>query len=124
DALEPAKVERDVKALWRTGRFEDIRVEAAENGKNVRLVFRTKEKPLLRLRNLEVTPPTPGIDLAVEPHSAVDALRAQQIASAVREQLEHSGFPDARAEAKLSPVGPGWTDLQISVDRGRSVKVK
>jgi outer membrane protein insertion porin family len=38
--------------------------------------------------------------------------------------LEKSGSPNAKVEAKLLPVGPGWADLQIHIDRGPSTKVK
>jgi outer membrane protein insertion porin family len=124
EALDAAKLERDVKTLWRSGRFSDIRVEAAENEDHLRLVFHATEKPHMRVRKVEVTPPTPGIDLDIEPNSAVDELRAQQIASAVRARLESSGFPEAKVEAKLLPVRPGWSDLQIKVDKGRNIKIK
>jgi len=124
EPLDTTKLERDVKALWRSGRFSDIRVEAIDHGPTVGLLFRGQNKPILRLRKFQVTPATPGVNLELEPHSAVDALSSQQIATGIRRQLESSGFPDAKVEATLLPAGPGWADLQVHIEKGQSMKVK
>jgi outer membrane protein insertion porin family len=48
---------------------------------------------------------------------------AQKIASDVRKQLESSGYRDAKAEARLLPVGPGTADLEIRIDKRRAIDV-
>src|SRR5215469_800162 len=42
DPLDPSKLSNDVKTLWRTGRFSDIRAETEEDGEMVRVVFRAQ----------------------------------------------------------------------------------
>src|SRR6266478_1711252 len=42
-------IERDVRALWSTRRFEDIRVETMQNEDGPSVFFRVAESPRLRL---------------------------------------------------------------------------
>ena len=124
DVLDTAKLQRDVKALWRSGRFSDIHVESVDNGHGMSVIFKITEKPVIRLRKVEINPATPGVNLNLEPSSAVDELRSQQIAMAVRKQLESSGYPDAKVVTKMLPAGRGWADLQVNIDKGRNVRIK
>jgi len=111
EVLDAAKLQRDVKALWRSGRFSDIHVESVDTGHGTNIIFKITEKPVIRLRKVEINPATPGVNLNLEPSSAVDELRSQQIAMAVRKQLESSGYPDAKVVTKMLPAGRGWADL-------------
>jgi outer membrane protein insertion porin family len=43
--LDPARVERDVRALWATGWFEDVRVEVAQGEEGAQVYFTVVEKP-------------------------------------------------------------------------------
>ncbi len=53
----------------------------------------------------------------------MDAEAAQQIALGIRQQLIHSGFPEAAVDATLLPVRPGKADLRIEVNKGQEVDI-
>jgi len=122
--LDPAKLRNDIKTLWRSGRYSDIRAESVTDGDAVRVVFRVQQKRSIRLRKVTVTPPTPGIDLKLVPDSEIDSLGAQQIGASVRKQLETSGFPFAKVTSRLLPVGAGQADLEVKIDQGKQVKIR
>lgn len=122
--LDPKTVRGDVKRLWATGRFEDVRVESNEEPGGIRLVFRLVEKPRMRVRKVVIDPPTSGVRAPLEPESFVDSLRAQAAAAEVRAQLVAQGYPDATAEAELAPVDSAHADVRIAVNRGKAVRVK
>ena len=123
-ALDPGKLRDDVKSLWRSGRYSDIRVESIDEGDAVRIRFRVELKRSVALRNVRVVPPTPGIDVQVQSGSEIDQLRAHQIATTVRRRLEGLGYPYAKVEANLLPVGVGRADLEVKITRGQLIKIE
>lgn len=123
ETLDPTKLNNDIKTLWRSGRFSDIRVETEEDGEEVHVVFRVQNDKTLRLRKVEVKPPTPGIDIQLKPDSEITAVEAHEVGVGVRKRLESAGYPFAKVEAKLLPVGSGRADLQVLIDQGRMVEV-
>ncbi len=50
--LDRARIARDVRRLWATGWFEDIRVETSETPEGIQVVFTLVEKPRLYLRRV------------------------------------------------------------------------
>ena len=123
DIFDAGKVRHDVHTLWSSGRISDIRVEAVPDGDSVRVIFRLKPKTMVRVRRIRVDPPTPGVRLELEPGAEMDSQEAQQVAAGVEKQLASSGFPNAKAEARLVPGGPGTADLDIHIDKQRPVDV-
>jgi outer membrane protein insertion porin family len=123
DPLDPAKVRSDVKMLWRSGRFSDVRVESMEEPGGVRVVFRLTPKHTVRLRKVEVKPPTPGIDLKATPDADIDLLDLHQIGASVRKQLRESGFPDAKVETSLVSLGAAQADLRVNIDQGKRIDI-
>ena len=122
--LDSAKLRNDVKAFWRSGRFSDVQVETVENDESVKVVFRLQLKRTLRLRRIEVKPPTAGIDLQFTPNSQIDAQGAQQIGESVRKQLASSGHPFVNVEAVLIPASTGYADLEVRIDQGRRIDIE
>jgi outer membrane protein insertion porin family len=122
--LDQQKLRNDVRSLWRSGRYSDIRVESIDEGDAVRIRFRTVLKRALTVRNVKVVPPTPGIDVQVQPGSEIDGLRANQIADTVRRRLESEGYTYATVVPKLVPAGTGRADLEVRIDRGQLLKIE
>src|SRR5262245_55449493 len=119
-----AKLRNDLKSLYRTGRFSDVHVETNERDEAIDVVFRLQPKHTLRLRRIEVKPPTAGIDLQYQPGSRIDLQGAQQIGEKVRQQLEASGHPFVSVDAVLLPRNGGEADLEVRIDEGRQVDIK
>lgn len=124
EPLDPARIERDVKHLWAVGRFEDVRVESLEEPAGVRVTFHVTPKPPVRLRNLVVEPPLPGVTATVPPHHPLDGAAAQQLAAEVRRQLISQGYPDAKTQARILPVGPGQADLRVTTEPGSHSRIE
>src|SRR5262249_29855526 len=121
--LDPAKVQRDVKTLWRSGQFADIHVETTPDATGTQVVFQTEPRTTRRLRHYKVVPPTPGVDLKLTPDSQIDPWSAQEVANSVRKKLEGSGYPFVKVSASLYPVSGNQADLTINVDEGKRVDI-
>ncbi|HEY7390921.1 MAG TPA: POTRA domain-containing protein [Bryobacteraceae bacterium] len=127
EPLNETKIEHDVKALWAARRPYDVRVEEQPDGdasSTMRVIFHVEERHTVTLRKITVDPPTPGIRAGVEPGQQIDAEMPQRIATELRKQLVHSGFPDAKVDADLVPARHGKADLLINIEKGRAVDVK
>lgn len=123
EPLDTSKVQRDVKALWQWRQPGDVRVEQVSEGDQVRVVFRVEPRHTVLLHKVEIDPPTPGINVGIQPGEEIDDRRAQTIAAALRVQLEQSGHVNAKVEAHLADAGSGRADLMIHIDKGQAVDV-
>lgn len=122
-AFDAARVRAEVRRLWATGWFDDIRVERADSPEGVLLVFVLTEKPRLYLRRVKFEPEGERRELGLEPGAPVDAVLAQRVATRLRQALREEGYQDAEARAELVPVGFQEADLRVRVERGRHYQV-
>jgi Surface antigen variable number repeat len=122
-ALDADKLRDDVKALWKTGQFSDIRVETVPDGGGLRVMFRVRGRQTVRIAKVRVDPPIPGVKVDLPPMAELDNRGVQQIAARVHRQLEDAGYPDARVNAELHPAAHGRADLVVHVDKGRSLDI-
>ncbi len=121
--LDLASIERDVRHLWTTGWFDDIRAETSESAQGVRVIFTLAERPRLRLRRVKFEPAHARRHLGLEKGSPVGSVWAKRVAGDLRRQLVEEGYAEARVEAELSPVDDQKADLRLRVDQGRLYRV-
>jgi hypothetical protein len=114
-----AVISQDVRTLWKTGRFEDVRVEA--NGGAV--VFHVVETRQYLLQKVLMEPSNLGVRLAVPEGTLLNQSRAQAIALEARKQLEADGYADARVHPELVPVATGKADLHLTITPGDRIRV-
>ncbi len=122
--LDPARVRRDVRRLWATGLFEDVRVESTASPEGVQLVFTLIERPRLYLGKVEFEPKGERWPLGLEPGAPVDAVLAQRVATGVRRTLREDGYLEAGVRAELIPAGFQLADLRIQIERGPRTTVE
>ncbi|HYL75952.1 MAG TPA: POTRA domain-containing protein [Bryobacteraceae bacterium] len=116
-------VEQDVRALWRTGRFEDIQVDTQTGFIGTSVLFRVAEAPELRLRKLVVEPSTYGLHLSLREGSPLNRLGAQAAALEAKRILNTQGYPNANVDYELTPVEDGKADLRLTVKPGERLRV-
>src|SRR5579871_787216 len=117
-------IAKDVRYLWSLGRFNDIRVEAAESGDGVAVVFRTSVVPIRMLREIRIEPNTFGLEIRIPPNTPMTDLRAHDTALQAEAQLHQIGYQSARVHYQLKPAPFSQVDLRLTVDLGDAVRVK
>ncbi len=122
--LNPTEVSREVKRLWATGWFDDIRAETVTTEAGVRLIFTFVERKRFYLRHLIFQPENQERKIGLEPGDPVDAVTAKRLAGAFRRQLEAEGYTEAVVRVRLEPVDFSQADLVLEVDRGSRFHVE
>ncbi|MDX2154754.1 MAG: POTRA domain-containing protein [Bryobacteraceae bacterium] len=118
-SFDDATVTSDVRRLWETGAFDDVRVE--RRGED--LVFRVVEKPRAFLGKVEFTERSPDRKLRILPGAEIDEQRAHNIARSLEKQLKDEGYAFGRVRTDLSPAGARRMDLRIDVDSGDRYRI-
>jgi outer membrane protein insertion porin family len=121
---DASSIRRDVRALWSTGRFDDIRVETTESGGGISIIFHVTEAPPLTLHEIRIEPATHGLHPKLAEGTPVNRLSAHEIALEARNRLNAEGYIHARIDEKLMPVSEGRVDLLLTVHQGDPVDIK
>ena len=117
-------VAQDVRKLWATGRFEDIRVEQDRREAGGAVIFRVVEARVLRLRKLLIEPANLSLKVTLPEGSPMDRERAQAIARQARLQLNAQGYTNANVEPELVALEDGRADLHLTIAPGERIRVK
>jgi hypothetical protein len=121
DTFSPAAVRRDVRHLWKTGKFDDVRVESSAEGDHVRVLFRVAERSRFFLRNVRFQPPGERRALTMEKGDPVNETSVREAARSLEKELVSDGFPEAHVETRLIAAGAGQADVEVRVERGPKV---
>jgi len=123
-ALNTARLAGDVRRLWSTGSFHDIRVESRDTPAGIALVFRVVEKPRLFLRRVRLEPAEGARAPALPRGLRIDRVSAAQLAARMRRELAEDGYRDATVHPELVRVGSQEVDLRLRVERGRRYRLR
>jgi outer membrane protein insertion porin family len=117
-------VQSDVRRLWATGRFDDIRVESTPEDQGTAVTFHVVEMPQLLLHQLHVEPSTYGLQMNLPEGTPMSRLRAHQIAFQAQQDLRSDGFRTATVDYDLVPFVGNKVDLHLNIEAGERIKVK
>src|SRR5581483_6187544 len=122
--FDNSTVEKDLRALWSTRSFSDIKVETADEPDGVAVVFQVTQAPQLTLHKIEIQPSSFVLQLALPEGTPIDRQRAQRLAGQAQNQLVAEGFRDASVDYELRPFAGKQVDVKLKVDAGERVRVK
>ena len=113
-------IDGDVRRLWETGRFDDVRVET----KGTSVIFHVVEVPRIFVHEVRMEPHTFGLQVKVPGGTPLTKLRAHEVASDVRRQLIAKGYTGALVDYEVAPHSEDEVDLLLTVRPGKSLRVK
>ncbi len=116
--LEIARVSRDVRRLWATGWFDDIRVEEDTLPEGAAVRFRLTERPRYLLRRIRFEPRRFDLSTPIAPGTLVDRGSLERMANRFTEELKNSGYRDAVVHFELVLFGIRQADILFRVIAG------
>ena len=122
--FDSSTIQSDVRRLWATGRFDDIRVETTPLEQGTSVIFQVVEMPQLELHQLRMEPSTYGLQMSLPEGTPMSRLRAHQIAYQAEQDLRSDGFRTATVDYDLVPYMGNKVDLHLNIDAGERIRVK
>lgn len=121
---DTAVIDKDIRTLWATGRFSDIRVEKEEQTDGVGVIFQVTESKTHPLHEMRIEPSTFGVQMKIPEGTPMDRERAYAVARKTREELRSNGFQNAEVDFKLTPYLDKQVNLTLTVDPGQRIRVR
>lgn len=121
-----------LEKLWKTGSFDDIKLELedAEGGK--KLVIRIKERPLIKEidyrggTEIGITSIKDKIKekkLTINPDTVYDPDAARKIKNQIVDMAGEKGFRNPVVDVSLEPMGPGVARLVFDIKEGGKARI-
>jgi outer membrane protein insertion porin family len=126
--LSPEKITEDIKNIYQTGYFEDVRVEAEPFEGGLKLIYVVKEKPsIIKISfsgNKELDDSKLKEQLTISTASIADAVLINDNAIKLRQFYESEGFGLAEVIPVVKYVGESEVTLTYLIKEGPKVKIK
>ena len=126
--LSPEKITTDIKRIYQTGYFEDVKVEARPFEGGLKLIYAVKEKPVLRkidfYGNKHIKTADIKKKVTISAGSVSDTVLINENAAKIKAYYESEGYSLTRVVPVLRSVGPGEAALTYVIKEGPHVKIK
>jgi len=125
DPYDPAKVEQDVKAIFRMGFFDDVQAELSPDGV---LTYAVKEKPYIRevkiQGNSQVGREKIETALGVPPRTVLDRAKVAEGVDKVKKLYVEQGYVNARVDYAVSVEANNQAVLVLDVNEGSRLLIQ
>jgi outer membrane protein insertion porin family len=127
--LDPAKLREDIRAMWKMGFFDDIRVEAERTAQGgLTLTFAVAEKPSVRKvlvsgnDELELEKINEVLDLKRD--AILDVAKVKKNREKVQNLYVEKGYYLAAVDYQVRPVNEAEVDVWYVVDERSKVEIR
>ncbi len=128
EPVDQSQIRRDIKALYRTGFFDDIRVTGEISRDRIRLIYTVKERLIINevlitgAKKIQVN--TLNDEITVEKGKRYDPSRIQESCNKIIAKYLEKGYNYAFVTPRLTPAGSGSASLILAVDEGTKVRIE
>lgn len=125
-------IREDFRRLWQTGFLDDLKIESDKTPEGVNVVFKVKERPLIKSIEYTGNKKVSKDDIATKLKDENITLRVDQpfdpfvgkkVTNAIEKLMLEKGLQFGTATYKLDPVGDSAANLVFVVDEGPKVKI-
>src|SRR5262245_43440054 len=117
-------IDRDVKALYALGYFDDIRVQEEKGNKGPIVIFQVSERPLIRsvtyvglqsITNAEILEQFRDQKIDIRQDVPYDPVRLRRAQSIIERMLAERGHPNATVEVRTENSPPNFKAVTFAV---------
>lgn len=133
DQYSPVQLDRDVRALYAQGHFEDVKVYAEEGTRGGKIItFEVAERPLLldiKYEGLKSVQQSTVLEefrkrsVGLSKESQYDAVKAKRAASVIKEMLANEGHPEATVDPIREDISKTAVALTFRINEGPRFRV-
>jgi len=127
-SLDEEKVDRDLRAVYAMGFFDQVTASVDETDSGTVLRLHVAERPLVRRVEVIGVEKLDSDDveaaLKVRPHTILDPAKMREGILAVKQKYADKGFLDAEIMVTTGPAPEHEVDVNYVVDEGKAVRVR
>jgi len=132
DVYDEATLQRDLRSIWNTGYFEDVRVEREESPKGWRIHIFVREKPTIRtidykgqssVTQSDILDRYKKLKIPLTVDSPYDPTKVIKAKVALQDLLAEHGRQFATINVQVQPIPPSSVGLTFNIKEGPKVKV-
>ena len=132
DIYDSISLERDMRSIWNTGYFEDVRVEREESPKGWHVYFYVREKPTIRtidykglnsVSQSDVLERFKKVKLGLSLESPYDPAKVMKAKAALQELLAEHGRQFAVISVQVQEIPPAAVGVTFNIKEGPKIKV-
>ncbi len=133
DPYNPVQLDRDVRALYAQGHFDDVKVYAEEGTRGGKIItFEVSERPLLleiKYEGLKSVQQSTVLEefrkrtVGLSKESQYDAVKAKRAAAVIKELLANEGRPEAKVDPVIERISATAVSLTFKVEEGPRFRV-
>ena len=132
DVYDEASLQRDLRSVWNTGYFEDVRIEREESPKGWRIYFYVREKPTIRtieykglnsVSQSDVLERFKKVKLGMSIESSYDPAKIIRAQVALKQLLAEHGRQFAVVTAQVQQIPPASVGVTFNIKEGPKIKV-
>ncbi|MFY9574645.1 MAG: outer membrane protein assembly factor BamA [Blastocatellia bacterium] len=133
DPFNLTQLDRDVRALYAQGHFEDVKVFVEEGTRGGKIItFELKERPLLldiKYEGLKSVQQSTVLEefrkrsVGLSKESQYDAVKAKRAAAVIKELLANEGRPEATVEPVVENISSTAVGLTFKIEEGPRYRV-
>ncbi|HEX8088232.1 MAG TPA: outer membrane protein assembly factor BamA, partial [Blastocatellia bacterium] len=133
DPYNPAQLDRDVRALYAQGHFEDVKVYAEEGTRGGKIItFEVRERPLLldiKYEGLKSIQQSTVLEefrkrsVGLSKESQYDPVKAKRAAAVIKELLANEGRPEAKVEPNVEAISATAVGLTFKIEEGPRFRI-
>lgn len=122
----------DFRRLWQTGFLDDLKVEVAKTPGGVNVVFRVKERLLIKsieytgnkkISKEDIQTKLKDENITIRVDQPFDPSVGKKVTNAIEKLMLEKGLQFGTASYKLDPVNESSANLVFTVDEGPKVKI-
>jgi outer membrane protein insertion porin family len=133
DVYNPAQLDRDVRAIYAQGYFDDVKVFAEDGTRGGKIVtFEVQERPLLleiKYTGLKSVQQSTVLEefrkrqVGLSKESQYDPVKARRAAAVIKEMLGNEGRPEAKVEPVIEQISQTAVGLTFKIEEGPRYRV-
>ena len=132
DVYDESSLQRDLRSIWNTGYFEDVRIEREQSPKGWRIWIYVREKPTIRtieyhglssVSQSDVLDRFKKVKLGLSLESPYDPAKIIRAEVALKELLSEHGRQFATVTAQVQNIPPSAVAVTFNVKEGPKIKV-
>ena len=133
DVFNPVQIDRDIRALYAQGHFEDVKAFAEEGSRGGRVViYEVREWPLLldikyeglkSLQQSTVLEEFRKRQVGLSKEAQYDPVRVRRAAAVIKDMLANEGRPEAKVEPVIEEISRTAVGLTFKIEEGPRFRV-